>query len=174
MQYASIFFWSHQGLSHRYFQVGHNFACKSPPLPTSPFQICSSSCSVQPLPFKSLSNCKIPPNSQENKYKPKAPPMVATIVDWRDEKLRTKPQTNEDLPPLLTSRQPADLPPQPAPVSHTLVPNRTQRSQFNPVLQARRASEAITTRREESKAEKSGREREWAKADAAKYPYFAI
>ena len=123
--------------------------------------------------FKSLSNCKISPNSRvSKKYEQKAPQIQGTTTDKRDENPSTKPQTNFPLP---TRRQPADLLPQPAPVTHTLVPSRTQRSQFNPVLQARRASEAITTRREEeSKAEKNGREREWAKADAAKYPYCAI
>jgi hypothetical protein len=160
-----------QGLCHRYFQVGHNFTSKSPSLPTSPFQTCSPSGSVQPLPFKSLSSCKTPPNiqvSKEMKYEWKAPPVLTTIMDNRDENPKAKPPTNKDCPPLLTPRQPIGPPPQPIPVP--LISGRTHRSQFNPVLQARRASEAIVSRREEgSKQQKSGREKEWTKTDAAKY-----
>ena len=134
-----------QSLSHKYFQVGSSFT--SPSLLKNRLQ--SHAHSTHPLPQNSYSS-HVPAKASLNKQK------IAPLLG----------NTAETTSTVGTLEQAKWLKDQQSLYNAGRI---NHRSQFNPVLQAKHGRETRIEVESEEKRQKSGRDMEWTKVDAAKY-----
>lgn len=131
---------SPQGLSHKYFQESHNLSSHS--LQTPPFETCTAVCPVRSLVQKPLLEQTSPTNlhTLEKKHAQNTCPIMSPTIHGLGHedmsRLKIDPHKSSQssstisLSSQLRTRQPPAL---------------VQRSQFNPVLQAKYGMDSTTT-----------------------------